>query len=241
MDDAEPLAPSRLGRRGAQRGSQMHYKTRQCKFFAREGCRYGEACQFAHGDADAAPAPDLYRTRLCTHYAISGGCSAGQECVFAHGTGELRGLQSARSVAQSSPTGEGPTRPRAQVRGVSGPAGYDDLSALPSSIICAELGGAPFISRREALGGSVEPTQTVDGSQGASSHDARYDGSVSPEGAAARGSGTACSAARLPGAAVGDRPQLETLGELAGMTMIVKNSFLEAREGTSPRRRSRSL
>ncbi|CAE7791331.1 Zfp36l3 [Symbiodinium sp. CCMP2592] len=63
--------------------------TRMCKFAETGRCRRGQACNFAHSEADLRPQPDLYSTRLCAQFS-AGGCRYGRRCRFAHGEAELR-------------------------------------------------------------------------------------------------------------------------------------------------------
>ena len=52
-------------------------------------CRRGQACNFAHSEADLRPQPNLISTRLCAQFS-AGGCRYGRRCRFAHGEVELR-------------------------------------------------------------------------------------------------------------------------------------------------------
>ena len=53
-------------------------------------CRRGQACSFAHSEAELRPQPDLFGTRLCAQFGTAGGCPYGKRCRFAHGEAELR-------------------------------------------------------------------------------------------------------------------------------------------------------
>ncbi|CAE7333770.1 CTH1 [Symbiodinium microadriaticum] len=57
----------------------------------REGkCTHGNRCTFAHGIAQLRPRPDLYKTRLCSSWALLQRCPYGESCTHAHGEEELR-------------------------------------------------------------------------------------------------------------------------------------------------------
>jgi len=79
-------------------------KTRLCKFFEKGRCRRGQACTFAHGGHELAPAPDFYRTQLCLDFFRVGDCPMGRSCNFAHSAEEVRLSQiPKKGVAQSRP------------------------------------------------------------------------------------------------------------------------------------------
>mmetsp|Transcript_22234 Transcript_22234/g.63789 ORF Transcript_22234/g.63789 Transcript_22234/m.63789 type:complete len:208 (-) Transcript_22234:63-686(-) len=83
---------------------QRFYKTRLCKFFAQGWCRFGRGCQFAHGQHELNPKPNLFKTQWCSELAMNGHCSAGAACRYAHRVDELR------LVAQDQPDGARRTR-----------------------------------------------------------------------------------------------------------------------------------
>eukprot|EP00429_Kryptoperidinium_foliaceum_P117715 CAMPEP_0176292994 /NCGR_PEP_ID=MMETSP0121_2-20121125/56374_1 /TAXON_ID=160619 /ORGANISM="Kryptoperidinium foliaceum, Strain CCMP 1326" /LENGTH=92 /DNA_ID=CAMNT_0017633931 /DNA_START=8 /DNA_END=283 /DNA_ORIENTATION=+ len=76
-------------------GHVRFHKTTPCKFFARNQCKHGQACSFAHGPDDLKPLPDLFKTRLCTRFLTRGRCSAGDACRYAHALNEVRGASAA--------------------------------------------------------------------------------------------------------------------------------------------------
>lgn len=61
-------------------------------------CDRGDMCNFAHGQGDLRSLPDLFKTRLCTEFLLSGECRAGSTCSFAHGASELRGVDKPTAV-----------------------------------------------------------------------------------------------------------------------------------------------
>jgi len=84
--------------------------TRMCKFAETGRCRRGQACNFAHSEADLRPQPDLYSTRLCAQFS-AGGCRYGRRCRFAHGEAELRPVIN-ESVPEPGPNQKGRSRGR---------------------------------------------------------------------------------------------------------------------------------
>lgn len=82
----------------------IKYKTTLCKHFdTRQGCSYGQKCQFAHGlnelrikDAQFAPIIKNqnnilnYKIVKCKNWERDGTCKYGALCTFAHGKNELR-------------------------------------------------------------------------------------------------------------------------------------------------------
>lgn len=63
-------------------------KTRLCRYFNEGLCRNGVSCEFAHGDAELSPAPDVGKTSMCKKW-LAGKCTS-DECNFAHGPDQLR-------------------------------------------------------------------------------------------------------------------------------------------------------
>lgn len=53
-------------------------------------CNRGRECSFAHSTDDLQEKPDLYKTKLCTDFMMSGACKNIGECKFAHGKHDLR-------------------------------------------------------------------------------------------------------------------------------------------------------
>ena len=66
-----------------------------CKSFMKDGkCTYGDACAFAHGEAELQKkkhVPSRYKTKLCQQFHENGTCSYGDRCQFIHSNviGEL--------------------------------------------------------------------------------------------------------------------------------------------------------
>mmetsp|Transcript_137121 Transcript_137121/g.382416 ORF Transcript_137121/g.382416 Transcript_137121/m.382416 type:complete len:198 (-) Transcript_137121:11-604(-) len=72
------------------------HKTKLCRFNLRGLCNKGEACNFAHGEEERKPLPDLSRTRLCPTLISTGDCSDLKVCPFAHSREELRSRPTSR-------------------------------------------------------------------------------------------------------------------------------------------------
>mmetsp|Transcript_21549 Transcript_21549/g.67282 ORF Transcript_21549/g.67282 Transcript_21549/m.67282 type:complete len:364 (+) Transcript_21549:3-1094(+) len=77
-------------------------KTQVCRYFGSRGhrCRRGDACPYAHGDADLRQAPDLTKTALCLAF-MGGACPySAEECKFAHGVADKRSLKAVAAAAR---------------------------------------------------------------------------------------------------------------------------------------------
>lgn len=82
------------------RPSTVRYKTELCRPFQDYGfCRYGDKCQFAHGEDDLKllPRHPKYKTDLCRTYHTRGFCPYGSRCHFIHN------LEEARKNSEDSP------------------------------------------------------------------------------------------------------------------------------------------
>lgn len=80
--------------------STARYKTELCRPFQDYGfCRYGDKCQFAHGEDDLRllPRHPKYKTDLCRTYHTRGFCPYGSRCHFIHN------LEEARKNSEDSP------------------------------------------------------------------------------------------------------------------------------------------
>lgn len=63
------------------------YKTEVCRPFNESGfCKYGDKCQFAHGDQElrGLPRHPKYKTELCRTFHTTGVCPYGPRCHFIH-------------------------------------------------------------------------------------------------------------------------------------------------------------
>ena len=65
------------------------YKTEMCKNWIEVGlCRYGNKCQFAHGDLElmgkATPINAKYKSKTCTTFQERLFCPYGKRCLFRH-------------------------------------------------------------------------------------------------------------------------------------------------------------
>ncbi|CAE7898960.1 CTH1 [Symbiodinium sp. KB8] len=84
----QPGCSGKRSRRAEKR--QPVKQTELCAFFAEGKCTRGNRCTFAHGIAQLRPRPDLYKTRLCSSWALLQRCPYGESCTHAHGEEELR-------------------------------------------------------------------------------------------------------------------------------------------------------
>jgi len=63
------------------------YKTEMCKSWTESNtCRYGEKCQFAHGESELRPVfrHPKYKTEICKTFHNYGNCNYGRRCRFVH-------------------------------------------------------------------------------------------------------------------------------------------------------------
>ncbi|EDR29114.1 tristetraproline, putative [Entamoeba dispar SAW760] len=63
------------------------YKTELCRSFVETGtCRYGNKCQFAHGEKELRPVQrhPRYKTEICQTFHQTGTCKYGSRCRFIH-------------------------------------------------------------------------------------------------------------------------------------------------------------
>merc|ERR1712001_383147 len=68
------------------------YKTELCRPFSEHGtCKYGDKCQFAHGQAElrSVTRHPKYKTDLCRTYHSVGFCPYGPRCHFVHNLDEV--------------------------------------------------------------------------------------------------------------------------------------------------------
>lgn len=82
-----------IGSNGGGSSSTMRYKTELCRPFQENGfCKYGDKCQFAHGEHDlrSLPRHPKYKTELCRTYHTRGFCPYGLRCHFIHHIDETR-------------------------------------------------------------------------------------------------------------------------------------------------------
>lgn len=67
------------------------YKTELCRSFAETGCcKYGDKCQFAHGNTEikCLPRHPKYKSELCRTFHKQGFCPYGPRCHFIHSEDE---------------------------------------------------------------------------------------------------------------------------------------------------------
>ena len=73
-------------------GHTGKYKTELCRQFTIYGnCKYGEKCQFAHGDLELREVKKhpKYKTELCKTFHLTGFCNYGKRCHFIHKASSL--------------------------------------------------------------------------------------------------------------------------------------------------------
>lgn len=81
---SEPFPMSQVGKKLV---NQTRYKTELCRQYEEKGqCRYGDKCQFAHGDVErrSLDRHPKYKTEMCRTYHQHGFCNYGLRCNFIH-------------------------------------------------------------------------------------------------------------------------------------------------------------
>jgi len=71
----------------AELRQQDLYKTEYCRSWRETGaCRYGNKCQFAHGEHELRPVlrHPKYKTEVCRNFSETGTCPYGTRCRFVH-------------------------------------------------------------------------------------------------------------------------------------------------------------
>jgi len=79
------------------------YKTELCRPFSEHGtCKYGEKCQFAHGQTELRTVTrhPKYKTDLCRTYHSVGFCPYGPRCHFVHNLDEASSSQQQQAPQQ---------------------------------------------------------------------------------------------------------------------------------------------
>ena len=92
-EDTRRLAPTSTNNTTTQKQNPNRYKTELCRPFQEYGhCRYGDKCQFAHGQSDLRTPirHPKYKTELCRTYHSQGYCPYGARCHFIHSAVEAR-------------------------------------------------------------------------------------------------------------------------------------------------------
>ncbi|KAG8933628.1 hypothetical protein FRC00_013031 [Tulasnella sp. 408] len=146
------------------------YKTELCRSWEEKGtCKYGEKCQFAHGEAEQRRVErhPKYKTEICRTFWVSGSCPYGKRCCFIHT--ELPA--NAAAGAPNGQAGEGQRsgttpnqteRPQVDGRARSMSTNSDPNNEPPSSLL------ARISARAQANNPSnpttVRPNRSGDGS-----------------------------------------------------------------------------
>jgi len=87
----------------ASKVNTSRYKTELCRPFSEHGtCKYGEKCQFAHGQAElrSVSRHPKYKTDLCRTYHSVGFCPYGPRCHFVHNLDEVTNEPSTNQGSQ---------------------------------------------------------------------------------------------------------------------------------------------
>lgn len=89
MSDLSPKHPSSPSNASSTSANNLHslYKTELCRSWEETGsCRYGNKCQFAHGQNELRPIArhPKYKTEICRTFATNGTCPYGTRCRFIH-------------------------------------------------------------------------------------------------------------------------------------------------------------
>lgn len=92
---------------------QLH-KTKICKHFLKDKCRFGADCSYAHCQEEQRGRPDLRKTKLCRLFE-QGRCRE-NDCGFAHGPQELRGTVGVWKTVMCSKYASGQCRAGRQCR-----------------------------------------------------------------------------------------------------------------------------
>lgn len=92
---------------------QLH-KTKICKHFLKNKCRFGNDCSYAHCVTEQRDRPDLRKTKLCRLFE-QGRCR-NPDCTFAHGPQELRGTVGVWKTVMCSKFASGTCRAGATCR-----------------------------------------------------------------------------------------------------------------------------
>lgn len=77
----------------SQKVNSSRYKTELCRPFEENGhCKYGDKCQFAHGDNElrSLSRHPKYKTELCRTFHTIGFCPYGPRCHFIHNEDERK-------------------------------------------------------------------------------------------------------------------------------------------------------
>jgi hypothetical protein len=116
----------------ASKVNTSRYKTELCRPFSEHGtCKYGEKCQFAHGQAElrSVSRHPKYKTDLCRTYHSVGFCPYGPRCHFIHNLDEL--ANETGSTNQGSQ--QGPQQQQQQQQKQQHPSSIERSFSSPSS------------------------------------------------------------------------------------------------------------
>jgi len=144
------------------------YKTELCRQFEEHGsCRYGDKCQFAHGDSELRTLArhPKYKTEMCRTFHTTGFCPYGLRCHFIHNDDERRDSTGRcsdvtpigePSSPQSLPTltGDGPPHCRPIFR-LSSSVSPTSINTLLIPEVDLEQRGRPILAR-----GSTSPERS---------------------------------------------------------------------------------
>lgn len=94
-------------------GGLSRYKTELCRPFQDYGyCKYGDKCQFAHGEHELriVPRHPKYKTELCRTYHTRGFCPYGSRCHFIHQLDEAKKQEGGTSSGSGGAPPRSPTK-----------------------------------------------------------------------------------------------------------------------------------
>ncbi|ROT82898.1 hypothetical protein C7M84_023926 [Penaeus vannamei] len=146
-----PMEPQNLHRRldrshsepvksgDARQPNSSRYKTELCRPFEENGhCKYGEKCQFAHGQLELRTLTrhPKYKTELCRTFHTIGFCPYGPRCHFIHNAEERRGSNA--GAPGSAP--HAPLSPKGSLGGSAYPA-HAPLSRQQVFHMSSAMGG----------------------------------------------------------------------------------------------------
>ena len=118
--------------------NQTRYKTEICRSFEENGCcRYGDKCQFAHGQDEVrlTNRHPKYKTQMCRTFHSYGFCPYGPRCHFIHNEDAVS-LEIARGLNPQSPTNS-QTPPESPPS--SSPTFFTDEDPYPSCELFSNL------------------------------------------------------------------------------------------------------
>ncbi|KAM7262465.1 hypothetical protein ACFE04_000148 [Oxalis oulophora] len=173
----------------------IFFKTRLCLKFMQGLCRNGDACNFAHGDADLRRPPTnwkelvgpaggsreendkqdhweedqriILRMKLCKKFCSGEGCPFGERCNFIH-THPAQFRESAVRSRDSTVISIGSTGSAVEPTMVDNAAGTGVMKLYRKTKICSkwETGQCPYVDKCHFAHGLAELNMTIARSEG---------------------------------------------------------------------------